>query len=740
MKADTDPKLDVLLDFLKHSRGFDFSGYKRASLMRRIQRRMQAVSVADFVDYIDYLEVHPEEFAQLFNTILINLTAFFRDEPVWAFFRARSLPGLLGGTRQDNPVRIWVAGCASGEEPYTLAILLAEELGVEAFQRRVKIYATDVDEEALTQARQGTYTDKELRPVPPDLRQRYFEPNGERYTFRPDLRRSIIFGRHDLLQDAPISRLDLLVCRNTLMYFNAEAQHRILARFHFALNENACLFLGRAEMLLTHAHLFSPVEARHHIFLKVGRGNGRGQVLALAHGGEAESVNHVVARHIRLRDLSLEASPVATLVVDMGGTLILANERARGLFALTGKETGRPFQDVECSYKPVDLRPLTDQAYAEHRVIRLSNVERHLSGDEIQYLDVQVTPLYDNGSLALGVHIAFTDVTSSRWLHAQLDHAKQELETTNEELQSANEELETTNEELQSTNEELETTNEELQSTNEELETMNEELQSTNAELETTNEELRRRTDDINERNVFLRGILSSLEVGVTVLDHELKILVWNARATDLWGVQASEVEGKSLLGLDIGLLAERIPLRDFLAGRVDFQKVEVDAITRRGKSIRCEVTMTPLADGEGNRKGIVLLMEDVTERDRMVSALRASDERFRVALLHTPIAVFMQDPDLRYRWVYNPFPGQSVETMIGKSDADLFPPEEATRLTEIKQRVLRQGSGAHDEFGIRVNGDLHRYDLTVEPLRDAGGAIIGVASATVEVLEREAR
>ncbi len=164
---------------------------------------------------------------------------------------------------------MWSAGCASGEETYSLAILLAEALGAETFRQRVKIYATDVDEDALNQARQAAYTDKDLRTVAADLRERYFEANGDRYVFRPDLRRSIIFGRHDLFQDAPISRLDLLVCRNTLMYFNAEAQHRILARFHFALNEDAYLFLGKAEMLLTHANLFSPVDLRHRIFLKV---------------------------------------------------------------------------------------------------------------------------------------------------------------------------------------------------------------------------------------------------------------------------------------------------------------------------------------------------------------------------------------------------------------------------------------------------------------------------------------
>jgi two-component system, chemotaxis family, CheB/CheR fusion protein len=734
---EVESKLEPLLDYLKRNRGFDFRGYKRPSLMRRIQHRMQSVTVADFAEYVDYLEVHPEEFAQLFNTILINVTTFFRDEPGWGFVRENVLPRILANKREGDPIRVWSAGCASGEETYSLAILFAEALGAEAFRQRVKIYATDVDEDALNQARQAAYTDKDLRTVAAELRQRYFEANGDRYVFRPDLRRSIVFGRHDLFQDAPISRLDLLVCRNTLIYFNAEAQHRILARFHFALNEDAYLFLGKAEMLLTHANLFSPVDLRHRIFLKVSRVNGREGLLGLAQAGHTEGMNHLVSRHARLRDLSLETSPVATLVVDFGGTLLMVNDRACGLFGLTPKDVGRPFQDVECSYRPVDLRSLMEQAYAEHRTIRLSNLERHLPADETQYLDVQVTPLYDNGSAPLGASISFSDVTGMRRLHDQLNRSNQELETTLEELQSAHEELETTNEELQSTNEELETTNEELQSTNEELETMNEELQSTNEELETMNEELRQRTGDLNQSNSFLRCILSSLQVGVAVLDEQLNVLVWNPRAADLWGLQTTEVEGKSLLRLDMGLPVEKLPLRDFLVGKAEDQTVMLDAINRRGRQIQCEVSITHFRDEHGQRQGIVLLMEDVTERLKMVGALGSSDERFRVALLHTPIAVSMQDQDLRYTWAYNPILGHAVDAMMGKCDTELFLPEDAARLMDIKRRVLQQGAGMREEIELAADGHPRRYDVVVEPLYSENGAIIGVTCAAMELVRR---
>jgi len=259
---------DALLDYLKKNRGSDFTGYKRQSLMRRITRRMQMVDITDYRDFQDYLEVHPEEFTNLFNTILINVTSFFRDKDAWDFLAEEIIPEMLASKKDSEVIRIWSAGCASGEEAYTIAMLMIEALGEESFKNRVKIFATDIDEAALTQARMATYLAKEVEPVPSELRGKYFTIAGGSYIFKADLRSSIVFGRHDLIQDAPISHLDLLVCRNTLMYFKSETQSKILSRFHFALNDSGIIFLGRAELLLTHAHLFSPETLKHRIFTK----------------------------------------------------------------------------------------------------------------------------------------------------------------------------------------------------------------------------------------------------------------------------------------------------------------------------------------------------------------------------------------------------------------------------------------------------------------------------------------
>ncbi|MHC5724826.1 MAG: CheR family methyltransferase, partial [Nostoc sp.] len=455
--AERNPEFENLLIYLRQNRGFDFTGYKRSTLMRRVQKRMQSFNIEKFEEYLDFLEVHPEEFNYLFNTILINVTAFFRDSSAWEYIAEEILPNLIRNKKTSDQIRIWSAGCASGEEAYTLAMLMAEMLGAEEFRQRVKIYATDVDEDALNQARLAMYSAKDIQTVPDQLRQKYFEVAGKCYVFRPDLRRSVIFGRHDLLQDAPISRLDLLVSRNTLMYFNSETQGRILARFHFALNDHGYLFLGKAEMLLMHSNLFTPLDLKNRIFTKISSVNIRDRLLIMANSVDEESSSRL-SRHLRLRDMGFDTAPIAQLVIDINGTLIMMNEQARTLFALSAKDLARPFQDLELSYRPVELRSLIEQAYTERRPITLTNVERHLSNTETQYLDVQITPLQETDTSFLGVSIAFGDVTRYINLQEALQRSQQELETTNEELQSTNEELETTNEELQSTNEELETT------------------------------------------------------------------------------------------------------------------------------------------------------------------------------------------------------------------------------------------------------------------------------------------
>jgi two-component system CheB/CheR fusion protein len=604
-----DESFEDLIKYLKESRNFDFSGYKRSSLARRVNRQMQDSGITTYDEYRDFLEIHPEEFTTLFNTILINVTGFFRDADAWTYLRETAIPELLRSGR--DRIRIWSAGCAGGQEAYSLAICLAEALGQAEFRRRVKIYATDIDEEALVDARQAVYSERELSGVPSELRERYFERTGERWSFAKDLRRSVIFGRNDLITNAPISHIDLLVCRNTLMYFTAETQSAILRRLHFALEPNGVLFLGKAEMLLSHGDLFKPLDLKRRFFAKVAEPANRERSPLLI--GTTPRQDDFLHDPRRLYEEALASSPLAQVIVDSGGRLALSNYRADEMFALSRNEIGRPFQDLELSYRPSELRSAVQQATTERRSVWIREVE-WTRPDSKQWLDIQIVPLHDRDGAPVGTSIYFTDVTDFRQLQRELEYAHRQLETAYEELQSTNEELETTNEELQSTVEELETTNEELHSTNEELETMNEELQSMNDELQSSNDELRNRTSQIGDLNEFMRSILSSLESGVVVIDPELRVQVWNQRMEELWGVRTDEAIGQFLFNLDIGLPVEELrpALRHVLAEDGSEQQAPlVRAINRRGRTIDVQITISPLRAGRDTQTvGVIILMD----------------------------------------------------------------------------------------------------------------------------------
>jgi two-component system CheB/CheR fusion protein len=611
MDTKTDEPFEALLRFLRDARGFDFTGYKRTSLMRRVRHRMAQAGCETFEGYLDVLQASSDEFSALFNTILINVTSFFRDPEAWDHIKTDVIPRMLAERGPGDPIRVWSAGCATGQEAYTLAILLAEAIGPEEFRQRVKIYATDVDEEALTEARAATYDAKALESVPQEFQDRYFEHLNGRYVFHKDLRRGVIFGRNDLVKDAPISRVDLLVCRNTLMYMNAETQRNVLSRLDFALSAQGTLFLGHAEMLLSHSDRFTPLHLKHRIFRKAVGSHSRQDrydPAAPVHDRRGELPGLVT-----VREMAFRASPVAQIVVTGEDTVAMINQQAETMFGLSARDIGRLLRDLEVSYRPVELRGYLEQAKVERRSARIQDVSWQRPAAETVWFEIHVNPLVDAENGLLGVSIAFFDVTATRALVDKVVQTNRQLEAAYEELQSTNEELETTNEELQSTVEELETTNEELQSTNEELETMNEELQSTNDELHTINDELRERSGELDQARTFVDSLVNSVRLGLVVVDREMKVVVWNRGCEELWGMRSEETVGSLLTGLDIGLPMENV--RPLIGNAfVDPEnpgEALVEAVNRKGRPTSVRVTCTgfqPPTDGAVT--GALLLME----------------------------------------------------------------------------------------------------------------------------------
>ena len=613
MSEEINPQLEQLLEYVRQSRGFDFSAYKRSSLGRRVEKRMQVLNVPGYAEYLEYLGAHPSEFTLLFNTILINVTEFFRDEPSWEYLGSEIIPKIMQQKGAHDHIRIWSSGCASGEEAYSVAMCFGEVLGKRGMLERLKIYATDVDEEALATARLGRFSEKAVEHVSRPLLEKYFVQDNGVYEFDRDIRHIVIFGRHDLLQDPPISRVDLLLCRNTMMYFNNESQRRVLARLHFAINDSGYLFLGRAEMLLTHPSLFTPVDLKRRFFAKVRQTAYPDRVSLLTQAADTgKNSNNDDGGAAAVADNAFDLGPEAHLVLDGKGMLARANERARTLLHLGSRDRARHYRELDL---PPEVQRVIEQAYNEALASRLKDMQlaelqwTSPSGDPAFY-QVVLRPIRGGSNMIDGLSVVLQDITNHRHLQEQLQRSRQELETVSEELQSSNEELETTNEELQSTVEELETTNEELQSTNEELETMNEELQSTNEELHTMNDELRQRGDDLNTANSFLASVLAGIREGLVVIDHLGQITAWNPAAEELWGLRADEVEHKSFFSLDIGLPVDSLAtaVRTGLLGET--RSVTVQAVNRRGRPVSVTVHVSPLKSDGHEIKGAVLLMQ----------------------------------------------------------------------------------------------------------------------------------
>jgi two-component system CheB/CheR fusion protein len=617
VSTNADPSFERLLEYVRANRGFDYADYKRPSLMRRFQKRMEAVRIATYDDYRSYLDQDGDEFGELFDTILINVTGFFRDRESWDLLASEVIPAILENRKAPAPIRVWSAGCASGEEAYSVAILLAEALGDDQFRERTKIYATDIDERALADARTARYTAKQLEDVPEEFRERYFQEQGGTFDFRSDVRRAVIFGRNDLLHDPPISRVDLLISRNTLMYFAADAQERVLANFAFALHRRGFLMVGKAEALQSRTQLFEPYDLKRRIFVKNAAADGEARLARIV--PRPDPAAHTLAAPA-LAEAAFESGSQGQLVIDPDGNIAAINQSARALFRLRQQDVGRPLHELEVSYRPVELRSLIEQVETERRPVSVKDVRWVPAGGEPRTLDVQVGPLSDSSGAFTGVYVSFADVTRYQALHDELDRARRDLETAYEELQSTVEELETTNEELQSTNEELETTNEELQSTNEELETMNEELQSTNEELEAMNDELRDRTDEALQANSFLGSILWSIEQGIVVLDRQLRVSTWSHAASELWGIRGDEAQGEHFLNLDFGLpVADlRDPIRNVLAG-LEQTPVRLEGHNRRGQAVVCDIVLAQLKTHLDEVEGVIMVMtvsKDGARRD----------------------------------------------------------------------------------------------------------------------------
>lgn len=385
-------EFEALLDYLKYSRGCDLTGYKRSSLERRFLVRMRELKIDSYLDYLHYLQKHSQEYIPLLNTILINLTSFFRDRASWEYLANDIIPAIIASKQPDEPIRVWSAACASGQEVYSLVILFAEALGIESCLQRLKFIATDWDKDALSQARNATYKPKDVSEIPADLLEKYFEQTEQGYIFHRQLRRTLIFARHNLAEDAPMSKIDLLVCRNALIYFNSDIQTTILIRFHFALKNKGFLLLGKSETVMTPRPIFTPVNFKHQVYQK-GLKLGLEEHLQIRSRSHKKPAIDSLATDIRVWQTAFETSPFAQLAIDSNCCLILVNAKAHTLFGITLNDLGSPLENLKLGQLP-GLCQSIEKANRDRNPATLKNIAWKTANDTT-YFDISITPVFN---------------------------------------------------------------------------------------------------------------------------------------------------------------------------------------------------------------------------------------------------------------------------------------------------------------------------------------------------------
>lgn len=536
-----DPLREVLL-VVSAQANIDFRNYKSSTIVRRISRRMAVVRVANLGDYLDYLRGHPEEITELVKAFLIKVTGFFRDPEAFDFLKRTVVPELIEKARGNGRIlRLWSAGCATGEEAYSLALIVADALGPDFPEWSVKIFATDLAADAVAFARRGFYPETVLSDLPDDYRQRYFERVDHGYRISKVLRETVIFGHQDISRGVPFPRIDLVVCRNLLIYLKPELQQTVLDLFAYSLSQSkGYLFLGKAETARPTKASFELIDKRWKIYkclggplsfpnyyapqhvshIAEGRREVRPRSPVAAPSSDVTIADTEVTYLRRMNETMLRFLTAGVVVIDRSYRILTINATARRLLGVRDMAYDQDFLHTVRGMPYEDVRTAIDLAFREHTTTTLRDLEfDHVAATSGRYLDLTVMSIPVDASapeLAFITVIDTTEGTQAKkrlaavqreqaelveqlsFANKRLSDVNKELQDSNEELQAANEELMLTQEELQATNEEFEATNEELQATNEELETNNEELQATNEELQTTNDELTARTMELH--------------------------------------------------------------------------------------------------------------------------------------------------------------------------------------------------------------------------------------------------
>ncbi len=769
----TSPKSESALKkifiLLRAQTRHDFSGYKPSTIQRRIERRMAVQQIRKIEDYIKFLQNTPPELEALFRDLLIGVTNFFRDPEAFQVLEKQVIPKLFANKRADAVIRIWSTGCSTGEEAYSLAILLQERMEVLRQSYAIQIFATDIDNQAIAVARVGVYPASIAADVSPERLARFFvaEPGGQTYRVHKGIRDMLVFSEQDLVKDPPFSKLDLISCRNLLIYLGADLQKKLIPLFHYALNPGATLFLGTSEGIGNFDDLFSPLDRKAKLYQRKDSLLGLQRSLAgrflptvgaAKAGSGRDSAKTEFPVKLPLRELTeralLQQVVAAGLLVNAQGDILYLHGRsglylepaqgesgANNILKMAREGLGPALSTAlhqartnGSSVRSQSVRVKTNGHYSQIDLCvsplpanPLANPETPLFLVVLQESAQQtIDPLHTRAAPAAGASAAELD------LETRINTLLRELRIKDEYLQSSREELESSTEELKSSNEEMQSVNEELQSTNEELETSKEELQSVNEELATVNTELQIKVTDLSRVNDDMSNLLAGTGIGTVFVDHQLRILRFTPAASSVINLIAGDV-GRPVAHIVSNLVAYDTLVTDvrMVLNTLVAKEVEVKTLDDKWYKLRIQ----PYRTLDNVIEGAVISFIDITEIVHTREALRLANEQLRMAVVLRDASDAITVQDLEGRTLaWNP----GAERLYGWSEAEALlmnvhqripPALQATALKTLSELSQSKVLQPYQTQRLNKAGALLEVSITSTALRNATGQLYAIAT-----------